>query len=182
MFTALAISLLAFAGFVGLGFKQISDNHAQTNRAAAFSLCVANWANATAQRTARITQLSSDRSDALDVLLRAAASGNRDRTRKALAAYLKASNTYNNALATNPLPPAPRFACGSAASSAAGAASTPARIVVTVTPPPRTSTATRTVMRTVAVARPGALRTIVVPGPTQTQIRTRICGPPQCHP
>jgi hypothetical protein len=102
--------------------SQISDaQNANQN----LTSCLTDWANKTAVRASVLTVLSTARTHELDALIRTipvVSSGpvrpdsvipvyRRESFRKALVAYLAASDAYNVALTTHPVPNAPKAVC-----------------------------------------------------------------------
>jgi hypothetical protein len=73
--------------------------------------CVSHWADETSQRTAILTEANNKVRQANDLVLRSAASGNRELIIQKLGEYVKASDEYNKILSENPIPPSPRLVC-----------------------------------------------------------------------
>lgn len=151
--------------------------------------CVTDWANATAARSDRILDLSVAKNKATDDLFRAVAKKDAKAFNQALSEYLTASNDYDNAVRTNPLPPSPQLQCGHKPKAF------PAPVVVTKTAPGGLATTTTvkpgpTMRSTVTVPQvttaAGGTRAmpVPVPGPrvTVTRVRTvtRTVAPPAC--
>lgn len=104
--------ILAIGVVLGLYFSWHS-----IERGRAVSSCISDWANATTSRNSILTELSSQRSHRLDLLVRdialpARSRGEaRRRFRRDLVKYIDASDNYNKALAEHPIPKPPSVRC-----------------------------------------------------------------------
>jgi len=85
-----------------------------------FISCVSDWANKTSIRTSILTGLNIRRQDALDTVIRDVALGQNPKADRAaltkkfqndIEAYVKVSDTYNDALKNHPPPKSPKFSC-----------------------------------------------------------------------
>jgi hypothetical protein len=74
--------------------------------------CTQAWGDASMARTTVLGDLSADRTDALDRLVRAVASQDEEQFAMALASYLAASDAYRDALIAHPVPEPPSLRCG----------------------------------------------------------------------
>jgi hypothetical protein len=74
--------------------------------------CTQAWGDASMARTTVLGDLSADRTDALDRLVRAVASQDEEQFAMALASYLAASDAYRDALTAHPVPEPPSLRCG----------------------------------------------------------------------
>ena len=102
----LALILVAF--LVVPGFIRVEQISGKTDRVAA---CVSDWADRTATRTAILTVAGAERNRVLDELLRAASAGDVSTLRLKLAAYVVASDRFNETSRANPVPLPPKLTC-----------------------------------------------------------------------
>jgi hypothetical protein len=123
--TATVITTLAVLLAVLLGFLFIStqlnarDVHKQADQNEAFISCINTWATKTAERSSIISDLSVERLNKLDIVIRDFALAQHPKTQKGLRVkffkdlhvYIVASNHYNKAVQRHPLPKSPKVAC-----------------------------------------------------------------------
>jgi hypothetical protein len=75
--------------------------------------CLRDWANKMTARSAALTGLGQQRSDALDVALRDSFVGDQAKARDDFTKYLAVSDAYRAQSVASPVPPAPTYNCGS---------------------------------------------------------------------
>lgn len=90
-----AVMLLILLSLGGLVYGQWQQHQ--------FSDCMSKWANGTTARAQLITAAQQKRGDALDALVRSISANSEATFATALAAYLKASDTYNDTVKAHPV-------------------------------------------------------------------------------
>lgn len=90
---AVAVALVAVV--VSIAVQVVATNRER---------CVERWAHQYTSRAQVVTSAAAKRSDALDVLVRAAAQRNQRAALAALSTYLHASDAYNRVVRANPIP------------------------------------------------------------------------------
>jgi hypothetical protein len=73
--------------------------------------CISDWADATARRSAALSNATFERNEATDKLFRAAAAADRTALQQHLAEYVVASDKYKGTLRDNPVPASPELVC-----------------------------------------------------------------------
>jgi len=118
---ALLIMIVAAAGFLILYFRTTNLNSdikntqknqtALVKKQATLTRCITSWANEFGDRSIILSDLSVDRQQKLDALIRSVATGKADIFKAKLADYIHSSNVYNTAAKKHPIPSPPKIAC-----------------------------------------------------------------------
>lgn len=155
---ALAVVLILVAGVLALALsanyhanKALTRQASQAAAAKVQAKCVSDWANAFAARAQRLTDATTPKNDKFDALVRTIPLHSQSKFLAALKAYLAASDAYNAAIASHPLPAAPVFRCSGRAPAAASVPIVTRTVAAPKAAPvkPRIVTRTRVVYRTI---------------------------------
>lgn len=121
LFVALVLAIGCMVGTGLIALKEVGDNRDLTRQNAATSSalrqdigCITAWFDTYVQGQQSLRTVSTARADALDALVRLLNNPNVTRAQwnTLLHQYDIASDNYNTTIARNPVPSAPKLACG----------------------------------------------------------------------